>query len=321
MKSKPMRDPNNDINNLFNMLSGIMSNPEKSEDILHDFTLNEMNRHMDEVDYDGTGAYGEQLTVEALEKNVPGYFRVIRNLILPINDSATEIDVLMVHEKGIFVFESKNYSGWIFGSKEQKMWTQSLSSNKKYHFYNPIMQNRTHCDAICNLTQVPRQYVMSYVVFSERCSLKKVPENEMYLTIVQRQDMIKEVLKDLDYRNVVFSRSIVDAYVKGFESYLNNEELKNKHLRQVHREGERRDERVCPKCGRKLRISGYNGPILAMCPDFNRCSYTRPATKEEIKENEKKLMEEQQQRKMNEMLMGPHTMDFKNMRIVPKNKM
>lgn len=29
----------------------------------------------------------------------------------------TEIDLLMIHEKGIFVFESKNYSGWISAVK------------------------------------------------------------------------------------------------------------------------------------------------------------------------------------------------------------
>ena len=44
----------------------------------------------------------------------------------------------MIHEKGIFVFESKNYSGWIFGSADQLNWTQSLQNGEKHHFYNPI---------------------------------------------------------------------------------------------------------------------------------------------------------------------------------------
>ena len=49
----------------------------------------------------------------------------------------TEIDLLMIHEKGIFVFESKNYSGWIFGSEDQLKWTQCFKSGQREHFYNP----------------------------------------------------------------------------------------------------------------------------------------------------------------------------------------
>lgn len=37
-----------------------------------------------EYDQDGVGSYGEDLTVELLRQYVPGYFKLIRNLILPI---------------------------------------------------------------------------------------------------------------------------------------------------------------------------------------------------------------------------------------------
>lgn len=47
----------------------------------------------------------------------------------------------MLHERGVFIFEPKNYSGWGFGSERQRMWTQSLNKITKTRFYNPIMQN------------------------------------------------------------------------------------------------------------------------------------------------------------------------------------
>lgn len=37
-----------------------------------------------------------------------------------------EIDLIMISETGIYVFESKNYSGWIFGDEKQRYWTQIL---------------------------------------------------------------------------------------------------------------------------------------------------------------------------------------------------
>ncbi len=49
------------------------------------------------------------------------------NIYLPKdNGETTEIDVMLLAPKGIIVFESKNYSGWIFGNEKYKNWTQTL---------------------------------------------------------------------------------------------------------------------------------------------------------------------------------------------------
>lgn len=44
---------------------------------------------------------------------------------------------------GLFVIETKNYKGWIFGGERQKTWTQKLYKNS-YKFQNPIHQNYKH---------------------------------------------------------------------------------------------------------------------------------------------------------------------------------
>lgn len=57
----------------------------------------------------------------------------------------SQIDLVVLTEVGIIVFEVKDYSGWIFGSGDQPKWTQVLAYGKqKYRFYNPIMQNNRH---------------------------------------------------------------------------------------------------------------------------------------------------------------------------------
>ena len=81
--------------------------------------------------YKNVGQYGEYLTEYALlSRSMEGYYVVLKNLYLPMKGKTTEIDLLMIHEKGIFVFESKNYSGWIFGNEKYKMWTQTLPQGK-----------------------------------------------------------------------------------------------------------------------------------------------------------------------------------------------
>ena len=258
-------------------------------------TILKINPNMTkEYDQDGVGSYGEDLTVELLRQYVPGYFKLIRNLILPIGETATEIDILMIHEKGVFVFESKNYSGWIFGRKEDQKWTQTFRNVKKYKFYNPIKQNKTHCDAICELTKIPKQYVTSYVVFSERCTLKAVPDNEMQLTIIKRNRMIDEIYRDLAVRNTVFTHEAVDSYHKGFSYYLDNEELKKKHRDNIDEksgtfktfksESERKRFEVknCPKCGKRLSLVAAHGVPVYMCPDVLGCGFVRQTTREEL---------------------------------------
>lgn len=62
----------------------------------------------------------------------------IANCYIPKTDGTTaEIDIIMVHPTGVYVFESKNYSGYIFGSLNQKMWTQTLHIG-----YGEVEKNR-----------------------------------------------------------------------------------------------------------------------------------------------------------------------------------
>ena len=90
------------------------------------------------------GKYGEDLTERQL--NIVKLFGrsgvTLRNVYLPADKGETsEIDLLYITQKGIFVLESKNYSGWIFGSESQYQWTSSLPNGEKFHFYNPINQS------------------------------------------------------------------------------------------------------------------------------------------------------------------------------------
>lgn len=63
------------------------------------------------------GSYGEKLTERELKlvKLFGRKGKTLRNVYVPKDDGSTsEIDLLYITQKGIFVFESKNYSGWIF---------------------------------------------------------------------------------------------------------------------------------------------------------------------------------------------------------------
>ena len=63
---------------------------------------------------------------------------------VPANTGKTsEIDLVVVSKKGLFVFECKNYGGNIYGDAKRKKWIQYIGREKHY-FYSPLLQNRGH---------------------------------------------------------------------------------------------------------------------------------------------------------------------------------
>lgn len=141
------------------------------------------------------GIAGEYRIYSALRHFEKDGGRFLFNVYLPKdNNETTEIDVLLISAKGLFVFESKNFSGWIFGNEAHKNWTQTLprgrGSSHKSGFYNPIMQNAAH---IRHLKRAVDQNVpfKSIIVFSDECTLKNVT--------VKNPDVIMTNLRYLDF--------------------------------------------------------------------------------------------------------------------------
>jgi len=140
------------------------------------------------------GLKGEYLIFQKLKQYEVQGARFLFNCYLPKDDGTTaEIDVLMIHPTGLYVFESKNYSGWIFGSEKAKTWTQTLPRSRgkahKEHFYNPIMQNKTHIKWLRCFINDEALPCHSIIVFSERCTLKKIDLFSPEAIVINRYDI------------------------------------------------------------------------------------------------------------------------------------
>lgn len=119
---------------------------------------------------------GEQQIADILtrELSYKDYF-IFNNLTIPSTyNGSSQIDHLVVSKFGIFVIESKDYQGWIFGSADQERWTQSLPGGKsKFQFENPIRQNWSHIKALRELLPLfPDEIFHSIVVFSDASEIK-----------------------------------------------------------------------------------------------------------------------------------------------------
>ena len=151
----------------------------------------------------------------------------------------TEIDVLMICPKGIFVFESKNYSGWIFGNETQKYWCQSLKTRRgtiKKHFYNPIIQNQSHIKHLKNL--IGKELPMySIIAFSERCTLKNEEIKSINTSVIKRYEVPFIVSHIYNNSNNYLSESdIAEIYNKLYPYTQLDEKNKFKHINNIRRQ-------------------------------------------------------------------------------------
>lgn len=230
------------------------------------------------------GRRGEYLTYKQLSYFENYGARFLFNVYIPkSNGRTTEIDVLMLTAQGIFVFESKNYSGWIFGREERTYWYQTLPSRRgstKTQFYNPIMQNRSHVKHLRSLVgdKIP---MYSVIVFSDRCTFKDLMLNGD-VRVIHRFDVADTVARicSATYDRVLTATDIAELYRKLYPYTQVSEAEKIAHAYDV--QNDRQNDsycRRCPRCGGRLVIRtasrGVNaGNKFFGCSNFPRCRYT-----------------------------------------------
>ncbi len=229
-----------------------------------------------------TGWYGETLTaVELLWVNLFGRKgKILRNIYVPKgNGETSEIDVVYITKKGIFVFESKNYSGWIFGDERQTYWTATLPNREKNRFYNPVKQNQTHIKWLGEYLSDPGIPLFSVIVFSERCELKKVTVTSV--KVVKRDRLYAAVREIWDNADDVLNESNTEAVYEKLKPLTKvTRQEKKEHIERIQEKLAPKDsEKLCPKCGAQLVLrTAKKGPNAGNqfwgCPSFPKCRYT-----------------------------------------------
>lgn len=189
------------------------------------------------------GLLGEFLIYNKLASlNIPRKF--LFNLYLPKqNGGTTELDVVLLHESGIYVFESKNYGGWIFGSERQQYWTQTLpmgrNCSQKHRFYNPIFQNNGHIDRLyqilrpVRLLSGPPPYY-SYIVFSDRCEFMDVPQKSGNHCVLHLSELFLAVQENIAEVGIRLTNEEIELLYQQLEPYTHvSDAVKQAHIENI----------------------------------------------------------------------------------------
>ncbi len=99
-------------------------------------------------------------------------YHLLNHVTLRLHYGTTQIDHILVSRFGVFVIETKDYSGWIFAHASWETWTQVLYK-AKFRFQNPLRQNQGHVAAVRNLLDfLPPEQIYSLVAFTGKAEFK-----------------------------------------------------------------------------------------------------------------------------------------------------
>ena len=217
------------------------------------------------------GKRGEKLVAVRLRKGLPDEYRILNDIYLPLPDGTTaQIDHIVVSKYGVFVVETKNYSGWIFGEEGSSEWVQSIY-RKKSRFQNPMRQNYEHICALADNLGIDKSYFIGVVVFTGGCTFKTaMPDGVVY-----SRDVAKYILAH-HAEKILFEQvdEIVSAIIS-WQSSLSKEQIDNHvaNLKKRHSAVREGDAPRCPYCGGEmtLRKRRSDGKSFYGCSSYPKC--------------------------------------------------
>lgn len=197
-------------------------------------------------------------------------------LIKSSNGNTSQIDELVLSEYGIFIIETKNYKGWIFGNEKSENWTQVIFK-EKHTFRNPIKQNWSHVYALKNvLSEFPNIHYFPIVVFTGDATLKGIESTVPVIYSNRLNSTIKNLSSEkcLSQTEVEKIKSILES-VEITEKMARKEHVKNIKQNIVEKQL-KMESLICPRCNGELKLrNGRNGKFYG-CSNYPRCRFTIP---------------------------------------------
>lgn len=218
------------------------------------------------------GYLGEKRVAAILAFLPSDKYKIINDVLIESNGKTIQIDHIVISIYGIFVIETKNYTGWITGSDNSEYWTKNMFGNK-YKFYNPVKQNKAHILALNRQLGIRFNNFISIVVFTNNADLRiNTTHNVIYIS------QIKSLIKE--YIDIKFSESDVQKICeKVFLLNVLSSKARKRHITEVKSTIANKQsllqQGICPRCGHNLVLRrGKYGKFFG-CSNYPKCKFTK----------------------------------------------
>ena len=207
--------------------------------------------------------------LESMRKRIGGY--LYHNVMVEDeNGKTSQIDHIFLCKYGIFVVETKNYAGRIYGDDSQQNWTQVLNyGNTKNQFYNPVKQNATHIYRLKD--KLGYQTFHSIIVFI-KADISNVHSSYTY--------HLRDLKHIIDEKEPVLDDSAIEGLSKKIQYLVDHPPKTNReHIDEIHENDRNINNNICPRCGGKLvlRTASQTGRSFYGCSNYPQCKFTKRA--------------------------------------------
>lgn len=223
------------------------------------------------------GIFGEFIVNVLLQYKLDqGVYHLFKNVTLPTENGSTQIDHIIVSVFGVFVIETKNMRGWIFGKPNDPMWTQQFY-NHKNKFQNPLRQNHKHIKTLQKLLQLSEPQLHSVIVFIGDSEFKVQPPPN----VTQGMGLLRYIKSHKDFKILPKDK---ERIISAIESDRLSESLQTSRQHAQHVKNIIADKEalnICPKCGNKMvmrhtKEGRYKSRRFWGCASFPTCRAVIP---------------------------------------------
>jgi len=235
------------------------------------------------------GWFGETLLHRHLQFHLDKkLYIVLHDIMLPTDDgTTTQIDHIIVSQWGVFVIETKTYSGWIYGDEYEPQWTV-VHFNRKDRFQNPLRQNYKHIATLSERLGISKEYFRTVIAFSGESKFK----TEMPQEVMLFGDVV-DYIKEHSVETIIPPeqvKEVADTILEWQASLSEKQKVEHvQNLQKMHEPQEAIQEKLniilnddssssdkklfCPRCGAPmvLRKRKADGLPFWGCSQFPKC--------------------------------------------------
>lgn len=212
---------------------------------------------------------GEGRVARLLSKLPVEQYKVINDLMVLYNGHTVQIDHVVVSQYGVFVIETKNYHGSIYGGNDSEYWTRVLGG-RRFGFYNPIIQNKGHVSALSNMLSLDEYVFVSIIAFAENVEFKFKADRVIYMH--QVNTVIQSIREPL-----LSEEKVVRIYKWLLALNIDSADARRQHVVNVKEAINRKQDAaangICPRCGGKLILRNSQYGQFYGCQNYPRCRF------------------------------------------------
>ena len=221
------------------------------------------------------GAWTENKVAKKLATLPQDEYIVLNDIMLPTDFGTTQIDHIVLSTHGIYVIETKNYSGTLTGNEKSEQWEQNINGFR-YKTGNALRQNKAHITAVRYHGYISKDIPVQNIVVFARATDFEIHHDEG--EVIYIDELIPTIMR---LRSPEPLYTIEQIRIKAnnlLERNITDPEQRKQHnasarAAKYERKG-KIEAGICPRCGGQLIERQGKFSTFYGCSNYPKCDFT-----------------------------------------------